>query len=94
MGRVILAPFENLAPEWVVPEMFVIFLATIAADASLRGGATPRGMAAATRAAVLRQAAASASTILATAALAAPWPDPAIAWEDVQDIGAVEEPAR
>jgi hypothetical protein len=29
-----------------------------------------------------------------TAALAAPWPDPAIAWEDVQDIGAVEEPAR
>jgi pyruvate dehydrogenase E1 component alpha subunit len=29
-----------------------------------------------------------------SAALAAPWPDPAIAWEDVQDIGAVEEPAR
>jgi hypothetical protein len=51
--------------------MNFIFLVTIA-DASLRGGATPRGMAAATRAAVLRQAAASASTILATASLAAP----------------------
>jgi pyruvate dehydrogenase E1 component alpha subunit len=28
------------------------------------------------------------------AALAAPWPDPSVAWEDVQDIGAVEEPVR
>jgi hypothetical protein len=27
------------------------------------------------------------------AALAAPWPDPAIAWEDVQDNGAVWETA-
>jgi pyruvate dehydrogenase E1 component alpha subunit len=27
------------------------------------------------------------------AARAAPWPDPAIAWEDVQDTGAVREPA-
>jgi hypothetical protein len=25
------------------------------------------------------------------AALAAPWPDPSIAWEDVQDSGAVRE---
>lgn len=28
------------------------------------------------------------------AALAAPWPDPSVAWEDVQDIGAVEESQR
>jgi pyruvate dehydrogenase E1 component alpha subunit len=28
------------------------------------------------------------------AALAAPWPDPSVAWEDVQDIGAVEESPR
>ena len=26
-----------------------------------------------------------------TAALAAPWPDPSIAWDDVQDAGAVRE---
>lgn len=53
--------------------MFVVCLASVACAASpSRGGATPRGMPAATRAAVLRQAAASASTIIATASLAAP----------------------
>jgi pyruvate dehydrogenase E1 component alpha subunit len=56
----------------------------------LRGRLLSEGVAAALLDGLRGEAQAEMSQARA-AALAAPWPDPAIAWEDVQDCGAVQE---